>query len=612
MENNPIRNRNNNHGFLPTSAKEMKSLGWDYLDVILFSGDAYVDHPSFGVAVIARRLEAAGYRVGVVPQPSWHGDLRDFKKLGTPRLFFGVTAGNMDSMVNHYTAARRLRSDDAYTPASRAGMRPDNATICYCKILKELYPQTPIVIGGIEASLRRLSHYDYWQDKLRPSILIESKADLLIYGMGDKTICTVARSIERGYNIDYLRKIEQVAFIADKEYVEKTADDNTIMLNSFDECTKSKRAFGRNFVKIETESNKIKACRLIEPVRDKYVVVNPPHAPLSSEELDKTYSLPFTREPHLRYYGKGAISAYEMIKFSVNIHRGCFGGCSFCTISAHQGKQISSRSELSILNELKTIASREDFKGMISDLGGPSANMWGMKGKDSAVCEKCSRYSCIHPVVCKNLNNSHSPILSLYDKAEKIDGIKKIFIGSGIRYDMFDKYAGKEYLCKVVEHHTSGRLKVAPEHTSDRVLKLMRKPSFDLFIDLNTQFEQICKARSLRYELIPYFISSHPGCDRSDMLDLRKKMKGLHFELHQVQDFTPTPMTLSSVMYYMGEDPYTEQKIFVERIIERKKEQKELFFNNNTNSHTNQRTYNKPEENGKAKDSNTKRYNRPT
>lgn len=610
MENSPIRNRHNNHGFLPTSAKEMKSLGWDYLDIILFTGDAYIDHPSFGVAVIARRLEAAGYRVGVVPQPSWHGDLRDFKKLGTPRLFFGVTSGNMDSMVNHYTAARRLRSDDAYTPASRAGMRPDNATICYCKILKELYPDTPIVIGGIEASLRRLAHYDYWQDNLRPSILTESGADILVYGMADKAICTVAGSIERGFNMEYLKKLDQVAFLADKAYVDKLKEEDTIMLHSYEECLKSKRAFGRNFVKIETESNKIKAKRLVEPIGNKYVVVNPPHAPLSSEELDKTYSLPFTREPHLRYYGKGAISAYEMIKFSVNIHRGCFGGCSFCTISAHQGKQICSRSEQSIISELQTIADLPDFKGMISDLGGPSANMWNMKGKDGAVCEKCSRYSCIQPVVCKNLNNSHAPLLSLYDKAEKVGGIKKIFIGSGIRYDMFDKSNGKEYLCKVVQHHTGGRLKVAPEHTSDRVLKLMRKPSFDLFVDLNAQFEEICKAKSLRYELIPYFISSHPGCDRTDMLDLRKKIKGLHFDLRQVQDFTPTPMTLSSVMYYTGEDPYTEQKIFVERIIEKKKEQKELFFTN-TNTPGNRQTYNKADYNGKTKGTNTKRDNKP-
>ncbi|MEG1648975.1 MAG: YgiQ family radical SAM protein [Rikenellaceae bacterium] len=605
MENTLIRNRDNNYGFLPTSAKEMKNLGWDYLDVILFTGDAYVDHPSFGVAVIARHLEAAGYRVGVVAQPSWHGDLRDFKKLGIPRLFFGVTSGNMDSMVNHYTAAKRLRSDDAYTPASRAGMRPDNATICYCKILKELYPTTPIVIGGIEASLRRLAHYDYWQDKLRPSILVESGADLLVYGMGDKAICTVARNIERGFNINYLRKLDQVAFIADKSYVETLSTDDTIFMNSYEECEKSKKIFGRNFVKIEIESNKIKAKRLVEPTGDGYVVVNPPHPPLTSDDLDKTYSLPFTREPHQRYYGKGAIPAYEMIKFSVNIHRGCFGGCSFCTISAHQGKQISSRSEKSILEELETIAKRPDFKGNISDLGGPSANMWGMKGRDSAICEKCSRYSCIHPVVCKNLNNSHAPLLSLYEKAEKVKGIKKIFIGSGIRYDMFDKSTGKDYLCRVVEHHTSGRLKVAPEHTSDRVLKLMRKPSFDLFVGLNTQFEDICRTKSLRYELIPYFISSHPGCDRTDMLDLRKKMKGLHFDLHQVQDFTPTPMTLSSVMYYTGEDPYTEQKIFVERIMENKKAHKELFFSDN-NRNDNSKTY----DNGKAKDTYGKRNNR--
>ncbi len=579
MQKDIVFNRDNNYGFIPSTAKEVKNLGWDYIDVILFTGDAYVDHPSFGVAVIARHLEAAGYRVAVVAQPSWHGDLRDFKKLGAPRLFFGVTAGNMDSMVNHYTAARRLRSNDAYTPDSRAGMRPDNATICYCNILKDIYPDTPIIIGGIEASLRRVAHYDYWIDDIRPSILVDSKADVLVYGMGDRVICDIARSIERGFDIDKIRELDQIAFIADKSYIDNTADKESVMLSSYEECLRSKRAFGANFAVVETESNKVEAKRIIEPVGDDYVVINPPHSMLTSEELDATYDLPFRRIPHSRYFGKGAISAFEMIKFSVNIHRGCFGGCSFCTISAHQGKHISSRSEGSILGELRQIARLPDFKGQISDLGGPSANMWGMKGKNQDLCKRCSRASCIFPATCKNLDNSHGPLLKLYDKARGVEGIKNIYIGSGIRYDMFDNIHGKEYLCKVVTNHTSGRLKVAPEHTSDRVLNLMRKPSFTLFEKLNRDFNDICKAKGLRYELIPYFISSHPGCDRTDMVDLQHRMKGLHFDLRQVQDFTPTPMTLSSVIFYTGIDPYTGNNIFVERNMESKKAQKELFFN---------------------------------
>ncbi len=580
MQNNILFNRQNNYGFIPTTAKEVKSLGWDYIDVILFTGDAYVDHPSFGVAVIARHLEAAGYRVAVVAQPSWHGDLRDFKKLGEPRLFFGVTAGNMDSMVNHYTAARRLRSDDAYTPDSRAGMRPDYATTCYCNILKELYPSTPIIIGGIEASLRRVTHYDYWDDGLRPSILVDSKADILVYGMGDRVICDIARSIEGGFDISKIREIDQIAFIADKSYIDTTSSKESIMLGSYEDALKSRKVFGDNFAIIETESNKVEAKRIIEPVDGKYVVINPPHSMLTSDELDATYNLPFRRIPHSRYFGKGAISAFEMIKFSVNIHRGCFGGCSFCTISAHQGKHISSRSETSILNELQQITRQPDFKGQISDLGGPSANMWGMKGKNLDACKKCSRASCIFPATCKNLDNSHAPLLKLYDKARAVDGIKNIYIGSGIRYDMFDNIHGKEYLCKVVTNHTSGRLKVAPEHTSDKVLDLMRKPSFDKFEKLNHDFNDICRDNGLRYQLIPYFISSHPGCDRNDMLELQKRMKGLHFDLRQVQDFTPTPMTLSSVIFYTGVDPYSGDKIFVERNIENKKAQKGLFFNN--------------------------------
>ncbi len=562
---------------IPTSAKEVKRLGWEQLDVILFTGDAYVDHPSFGIAVVARILLKEGYKVAVVPQPNWRDDLRDFKKLGTPRLFFGVSSGNMDSMVNHYTAAKRLRSDDAYTSGGKAGARPDYATSVYSKILKELYPSVPVIIGGIEASLRRVTHYDYWQDKLLPSILEDSKADILCYGMGDRAMVDIARTFHNGFNLKRLRRIRQVAFIAPKDFIKDT-DPDTIILNSFEQCKKSKKAFGENWVHIERESNMMEPKRLVEPIGDRVVVVNPPLPYLSQEEIDATYDLPFTRLPHPRYRGKGDISAFHMIKFSVNMHRGCFGGCSFCTISAHQGKFISSRSEGSILKEIEQISKMEDFKGVLSDIGGPSANMYRMAGKNQELCQKCKRPSCIFPKVCKNLDNDHAPLTKLYRRIDSLPYIKHAFIGSGIRYDMIDEGSYRTYLEQVITRHTSGRLKVAPEHTQDQVLSLMRKPTFDLFDRLNSHFKGVCQKHNLRYQLIPYFISSHPGCDMEQMKKLSQRMRPLGYTLEQVQDFTPTPMTLSSVIYYTGEDPYSGQKVFVERDMGRKREQKSFFF----------------------------------
>lgn len=576
--------------WLPTSAKEAKARGWDELDVILFSGDAYVDHPSFGAAVIGRLLEAEGLRVAIVPQPNWQDDLRDFKKLGRPRLFFGVSGGSMDSMVNHYTANKRLRSDDAYTAGGKAGFRPDYAVTTYTKILKSLFPDTPVMIGGIEASLRRTTHYDYWSDTLKPSILIDSGADLLCYGMGDRVIVDVARAINNGYNAKLLRNLRQVAFVASEHEVEAFCAtegseeelgaeqcETTIMLHSYEECCRSKKAFAENFVKIETESNRMEAQRLIEPIGDRFVVVNPPYPSLTEEELDRSFELPYTRLPHPRYNNRGAISAYEMIKFSVNMHRGCFGGCSFCTISAHQGKFISSRSERSILEELSKVTEMDDFKGYISDIGGPSANMYRMAGRNKQVCKGCRRTSCIYPAVCKNLNNDHAPLIALYRKVSAVKGIKKAFIGSGIRYDMIPDDGGN-YLREVIRNHVSGRLKVAPEHTEDSVLRLMRKPSFELFKRLNSQFNDICTSENLKYQLIPYFISSHPGCREIDMRELATKTKRLNFRLEQVQDLTPTPMTLSSVMFYTGFDPYSGDKLYVARNQDDKRKQKSYFF----------------------------------
>ena len=571
----PEKSRLNNN-FLPTSKKEMEYLGWDQADVILFTGDAYIDHPSFGAAVIGRILEREGLKVAIVPQPNWRDDLRDFKKLGIPKLFFAVTAGSMDSMVNHYTANKRLRSDDAYTPDNKAGYRPDYAVTVYSNILKKLYPEKLLIIGGVEASLRRLTHYDYWSDSLRPSILIDSKADLLVYGMGEKPILELVNRLKNDVNAD-LKHIPQIAYLDNGVY---QSDSNTIVLSSFEDCLKSKKKFGENFRLIEIESNRMHPSRLIEPVMDSNVVVNPPFDIPSTEEIDSWYSLPFTRLPHPRYKGKH-IPAWEMIKFSINIHRGCFGGCSFCTISAHQGKFIYSRSEKSIFNEIEQVSLMADFKGYLTDLGGPSANMYMMKGKEISICEKCKRPSCIYPSICKNLNNSHENLVNLYRSVRRNPKIKKAFIGSGIRYDLFLNQGTdpeSNYLDELIHYHISGRMKVAPEHTSDVVLQNMRKPSFSLFKKLKQKFEEINSKYSLNQQLIPYFISSHPGSTEADMQDLANETKKLNFKLEQVQDFTPTPMTLASTIYYTGIDPYTNKIVYVAKTPEQKLKQRNHFF----------------------------------
>ena len=567
--------------FIPTSKKEVESLGWDYLDVILFSGDAYIDHPSFGTAVIARILEREGYRVAIVPQPNWRDDLRDFKKLGVPRLFFGVNAGVMDSMVNHYTANKRLRSNDAYTPGGKASQRPDYAVKVYTKILKELYPNVPVVIGGIEASLRRLTHYDYWQDSLMPSILVDSGADILVYGMGEKPIIEIAGLLAQGASLEEVKMIPQIAYIADYE---DNGIKERILLHSYEKCVKSKMAFVENFNIIERESNSYIARHLIEPYKDRFIHVNSPNAIPTVQEIDSYYDLPFTKLPHPRYKGKH-IPAYEMIKFSINTHRGCFGSCSFCTISAHQGKLVQSRSRQSIIKEIASLTQMAGFKGYISDVGGPTANMFAMSGKDMELCKKCRKDSCIYPKICPNLKRSHDPLLDLYKEIDKIPGVKKAFIGSGIRYDLFLNESGyldesgRKYLHEIIVSHTSGRLKVAPEHTEEHVLKAMGKPSFRSFMFLKEEFEKINKDEGLKFQLVPYFISSHPGCKISDMRSLSQNsgLKGI--DLEQVQDFTPTPMTRSSVAFYSGLDPKTLKNIFVETDSSGKQKQKQFFFN---------------------------------
>lgn len=564
--------------WLPTTKKEVELRGWDEMDVIIFSGDAYVDHPSFGAAVIGRILEAEGLRVAIVPQPNWRDDLRDFKKLGRPRLFFGVSAGCMDSMVNKYTANKRLRSDDAYTPDARPDMRPEYPSIVYTQILKRLFPDVPVFLGGIEASMRRLTHYDYWQDRVRPSILVDSGADLLIYGMGEKPIVELIRRLMEGRPLD---DVPQTAYLAR----EVSPVEGDITLYSHEECLKDKKKEAANFRHIEEESNKYAAARILQKVGKQVVVVNPPYPPLTTEELDHSFDLPYTRLPHPKYKGK-RIPAYDMIKHSVNIHRGCFGGCAFCTISAHQGKFIMSRSKESILREVKAVMELPDFKGYLSDLGGPSANMYRMQGTNLDLCKKCKRPSCIHPKVCPNLNTDHRPLLDIYHAVDALPGIKKSFIGSGVRYDLLlheskdpkVNQSTREYTRELIARHVSGRLKVAPEHTSDRVLSVMRKPPFAQFETFKKIFDRINQEEGLRQQLIPYFISSHPGCHEEDMAELAVITKRLDFHLEQVQDFTPTPMTVSTEAWYTGYHPYTLEPVFSAKTQREKLAQRQFFF----------------------------------
>ena len=564
---------------IPTSVKEVQRLGWDYIDVIFFTGDAFVDHPSFGTACIARYLEKFGYRVAVVPQPNWKDDLRDFRKLGAPRLYFAVNSGAMDSMVNHYTAARRLRHEDAYTPDGQFGRRPDRAVTVYTRILKRLWPNIPVVIGGVEASLRRLAHYDYWDNSIHPSILVDSGADWLCYGMGERTMLELTRAIESGRNLRQMENIAQLAF-----YRKGTCKlDGALVLHSYERCLEEPRSFAENFHQIEIHANMLTPQTLVEPVGDGYVRVNPPLPPATTEEMDSFWDLPFTKKPHPRYKGK-RIPAYDMIKDSIITHRGCFGGCNFCTIAAHQGKFIQSRSEESILKEVRELAAMPEFRGNISDLGAPTANMYGMHGKDPSRCAVCRRKSCLFPSACSNMDRNHERVLALYRRVDAVKGIRHSYIGSGVRYDLFlDEKgfvdgSGKKYLRELMLRHTSGRLKVAPEHTEDKVLYYMAKPSFRLFERLRAEFDKINREEGTHTELVPYFISSHPGCTLQDMRKLasNKSLKGIWME--QVQDFMPTPMTTSSIMFCTGLDPRTMKEVFVEHDPERKKEQKSLFF----------------------------------
>lgn len=574
--------------WLPTSRKEMELRGWDCADVIIFSGDAYVDHPSFAAAVVGRTLESQGLRVAVVPQPNWRDDLRDFRKLGRPRLFFAVSAGAMDSMVNHYTANKRLRSDDAYTPDGRAGMRPDMPSIVYTDILKRLYPDVPVVLGGIEASLRRLSHYDYWKDRLLPGMLVQSRADILIYGMGELPLKELVRRLNDGERIPDIKDMPQTAVrMTVADLPQSPNPDRDIVLASYEDCLRDPSLQAANFRHIEEESNRIYAASLWQAAGPdgEVTLVNPPFKPMTEAEIDESFDLPYTRLPHPRYRGK-TIPAYEMIKFSINLHRGCFGGCAFCTISAHQGKFIASRSKESVLREVRKVAALPGFKGYLSDLGGPSANMYRMHGRDLRLCARCRKPSCLHPAVCPNLDTDHSALLDIYRAVDALPEIKKSFIGSGVRYDlMLHRSKSDEvnrvnriYAEELIARHVSGRLKVAPEHTAAATLRVMRKPPFELFGEFKKIFDEVNARYHLNQQLIPYFISSHPGCTPESMAELAVATKDMDFKLEQVQDFTPTPMTVSSEIYYSGIHPYTGEKIFTARTRDEKLGQRQFFF----------------------------------
>jgi uncharacterized radical SAM protein YgiQ len=580
-----VRERPITH-WLPITKKEVEQRGWAEVDVVLVSGDAYVDHPSFGTAVIGRIIESEGFRVAIIPQPNWKDDLRDFKKFGKPKYFFGVTAGCMDSMVNHYTANKRLRSNDSYTPGGEAGFRPDYATITYTKILKQLYPDVPVLIGGIEASLRRVTHYDYWQDRLMPTILEDSGADLLVYGMGEQPLRDILRLVQSGVPLNQVRDVNQIAYLDNRPNVPEHGAWNTVELASHEVCLKDKIKYAANFKIVEVESNKWQANRITQRVGKRTLVINPPFKTMDEAEMDRSFDLPYTRLPHPKYKNRGPIPAYDMIKFSVNMHRGCFGGCSFCTISAHQGKFVASRSKESIMKEVNEITKHPEFKGYLSDLGGPSANMYRMKGKDESICARCQAPSCINPVICSNLDTSHTPLTEIYKMVDNHPDVKKAFVGSGVRYDLLVDDFNKNnadgnhdaYMEQLVTRHVSGRLKVAPEHTSDATLKVMRKPGFKYFRKFKEKYDAIQEKHGLNQPLIPYFISSHPGCEEADMANLAAETKDLGFRLEQVQDFTPTPMTVAEVIYYTGVHPYTLQPVYTAKTREEKQAQHNYFF----------------------------------
>jgi len=532
---------------LPMSRQEMETLGWDSCDIILVTGDAYVDHVTFGMALIGRLLEAQGFRVGIISQPDWHS-AESFKKLGKPNLFYGVTAGNMDSMVNRYTADKKIRSDDAYTPNGEPNKRPDRATVVYAQRCKEAYSDVPVIIGGIEASLRRIAHYDYWSDSVRRSMLVDSKADMLIYGNAERAIVEVAHCIAKKKNIAELDDIRGTAISR-----KKLPDQEFIEIASYEKVKNNPLLCAQSTREIYCETNPYNAKTIVQHYGDRYLWINPPPIPLTIKELDGVYELPYSRQPHPSY-GNQKIPAYEMIKFSVNIMRGCFGGCSFCSITGHEGRIIQNRSEESVLKEIEAVRDKTPgFTGIISDLGGPTANMYQLACQNEETQKMCKRFSCIYPAICPNMSTDHSKLIHLYRKARELKGIKKILIGSGVRYDLAVK--SPEYIKELTQYHTGGYLKIAPEHIAERPLHFMMKPGIKTYDEFKTLFEKYSKACGKEQYLIPYFIAAHPGTTDEDMLELALWLKKNNFRLDKVQNFMPTPMTLATAMYHSGKNP---------------------------------------------------------
>ena len=542
--------------WLPTSAEEIRARGWDAPDVVFVTGDAYVDHPSFAMAVLGRVLESHGFRVAILPQPDWKS-AEAWRALGRPRLFYAVSAGNMDSMINHYTANKKRRNDDAYSPGGRIGLRPDRPTPVYAQRCREAFPGVPVVIGGIEASLRRIAHFDYWSEQVRPSMLSSSKADLLVFGKGEATIVTIARRLAAGEPVSALRDLRGVAYLLGAKEALPEWPGHTLALPSLDEVTRDRLAFARMTRTFHHETNPFNAARLTQAHGERTLVLNPPCLPIGEAEMDAIYDLPYTRRPHPRY--REPIPAHTMIKDSVQIMRGCFGGCTFCSITMHEGRVIQSRSPRSILAEVTAIAAEPGFKGTISDLGGPTANMYRMRCTRPEVEAVCKRLSCIHPTICKLLGTDHGPTIDLMRRAREVEGVKRVHIASGIRMDLAN--LDDRYVDELVTHHVGGHLKVAPEHTSERVLQIMKKPGHRAFETFAGKFRRASARAGKEQYLVPYFIASHPGSTIEDMIELAVFLKGHGYRPRQVQDFIPAPMDIATCIYHTGIDPLTMQPV---------------------------------------------------
>jgi len=559
---------------LPMTPEEVAARGWDEVDVVFVTGDAYVDHPSFAMAILSRVLEAAGFRVAILSQPDWRS-CQPWRQFGRPRLFFAISAGNMDSLINHYTANKKVRNDDAYSPGGRIGLRPDRATLVYCQRAREAYPGVPIVAGGVEASLRRLAHYDYWSDSVRRAIMLDAKCDLVAYGMGEKLIVEIARILDRGGTLHDLRRLRGVAYaLGASERLSDYVPEDYVLLPSYEQVKQDKYAFAEATRLIHIHTNPYNAKTLVQYHDRQPVVVNPPSLPLTQQEMDAIYDLPYTRRPHPSY--TEPIPAYEMIKDSVTIMRGCFGGCTFCSITAHQGRIIQSRSQESVLREIERLSRDPQFKGVVSDIGGPTANMYQMRCTRPEVEARCKRLSCVHPTICKLLGTDHGPLLELMRRARQLPGIRKVLVASGIRMDLAQ--LSPEYIKELAAHHVGGHLKVAPEHTDPEVLQRMKKPPIENFQTFARAFRKAsAKAGKPKQYLVPYFIASHPGSDLNAMIDLALFLKRNGYRPDQVQDFIPAPFDIATCMYYTGLDPFTKQPVYVARDLKNRKMQRALM-----------------------------------